>query len=71
MTQEEAGPMPPKSEEVTVKWGDFAPLTEDRVREIVREELGIVTNEALRSATSDALKLLNESGFPVDMGDSS
>jgi hypothetical protein len=38
-------------------------LTEERVREIVREEFEIITNEALRDATHEALKILHGDGL--------
>jgi hypothetical protein len=44
-----ADPQPPKT------------LTEDRVREIVREELGLIANKAPRPSTHEALELLLQS----------
>jgi hypothetical protein len=38
-------------------------LTEERVREIVREELGLITHEATRDATHEALELLRDGLF--------
>jgi hypothetical protein len=42
---------------------DNKSLTEDRVREIVREEFGIITNEAMRDATHESLKILHDGLF--------
>jgi hypothetical protein len=46
-----AEPQPPKT------------LTEDRVREIVREELGLIANKAPRPSTHEALELLRDGLF--------
>jgi hypothetical protein len=35
-------------------------VTEDRVREIVREELGLIANKAPRDLTHEALKILRD-----------
>jgi hypothetical protein len=42
---------------------DNKSLTEDRVREIVREELGLITHEAPRNSTHEALELLRDGLF--------